>query len=395
VTRSALRPEPHVIVVFGGNGDLARRKLLPALFHLYQEGLMPERFAIIGSSRGAMTDHEFRRLARASVDEFCKCAAHGDDWSVFASRLTYVSHEFVPGDTDPIRYAVVKAEAELGGDTRRLFYLAVPPPAFGPITQALGCCGLTERARVVYEKPFGADRRSFRELSATVSNVLDETQTYRIDHFLGKESVQNILALRFANGMFEPVWNRDHIDHVQIDVPRGTRDRDSRWVLRKHRSSQGHARDPLAPGPVPDRTGFEEGCADRSYRTGFSMCEIAVRGSAPATNIHQSAVAMHLVMSELIQSDDPVTISPTGREVPTDHPGRNRTRYRWRARGSGGQPGPRFVTTPSLLPVYGPQSIAMRSRSSSSGQCTPPPMLPSVSTSTYGRVGWMPISIRK
>jgi glucose-6-phosphate 1-dehydrogenase len=214
-----LRPEAHVIVVFGGNGDLARRKLLPALFHLYQEGLLPDRFAVIGSSRSHMTDSQFRTFARSSVDEFCKCAAHGDEWSIFANRLSYVSHDFVPGATDPLRDAVLKAEAEIGGEARRLFYLAVPSGAFGSITEALGSSGLAERARVVYEKPFGSDRSSFRDLSQIVSEVLDETQTYRIDHFLGKESVQNILALRFANGMFEPVWNRNHIDHVQIDVP--------------------------------------------------------------------------------------------------------------------------------------------------------------------------------
>lgn len=215
----ALRPDAHVIVVFGANGDLARRKLLPALFHLYQEGLMPERFAVIGTSRRAMSSDAFRTFARASVDEFCKCAAHGDEWSLFASRLCYVSLEFAPGTTDPLRDAVLKAEAGLGGDARRLFYLAVPPSAFSTITEGLGTSGLTERARVVYEKPFGSDRSSFRDLSEVVSEVLDEAQIYRIDHFLGKESVQNILALRFANGMFEPVWNRDHIDHVQIDVP--------------------------------------------------------------------------------------------------------------------------------------------------------------------------------
>ena len=214
-----LRPQPHVIVIFGGNGDLARRKLLPALFHLYQEGLLPERFAVIGSSRSYMTDEEFRNFARRSVDEFCKCTAHRDEWSAFAGRLSYVSHEFLPGATEVMRDAVLQAEAEIGGGARRLFYLAVPPAAFGTITQALGAAGLTERARVVYEKPFGSDRASFRRLSETVSEVLDETQVYRIDHFLGKESVQNILALRFANGMFEPVWNRNHIDHVQIDVP--------------------------------------------------------------------------------------------------------------------------------------------------------------------------------
>lgn len=214
-----LRPDTHVIVVFGANGDLARRKLLPALFHLYQEGLLPERFTVIGTSRSALSDTEFRDFARGAVDEFCKCAAHGDEWSLFASRLSYVTQEFAPGTTHPLHDAVLEAEDELGGEIRRLFYLAVPPPAFPAITEALGSSGLNERSRVIYEKPFGSDHGSFRALSEVVSDVLDEEQIYRIDHFLGKESVQNILALRFANGMFEPVWNRNHIAHVQIDVP--------------------------------------------------------------------------------------------------------------------------------------------------------------------------------
>ena len=214
-----LRPEPHVIVVFGANGDLARRKLLPALFHLYQEGLLPDRFSIIGSSRSRLTDDEFRDFAHGAVDEFCKCDAHGDEWAHFASRLSYVPSDFSSASAGSLRDAVAKADADLGGEARRLFYLAVPPSAFGAITKGLGSSGLTARARVVYEKPFGSDRASFGELSRVVARVLHESQVYRIDHFLGKESVQNILALRFANGMFEPVWNRDHIDHVQIDVP--------------------------------------------------------------------------------------------------------------------------------------------------------------------------------
>ncbi len=212
-------PEDHVIVIFGGNGDLARRKLLPALYHLAAEGLMPERYAIIGNSRSEMSDEEFRDFARDAVDDFCRCSRSEDAWADFARRLSYVSCEFEPGNTDAVNDAVRKAEAELGGGAQRLFYLAVPPPAFGPITQGIGASELTERTRVVYEKPYGADVDSFRVLDRLVHEVLDESQVYRIDHFLGKETVQNILALRFANGMFEPVWNRDYIDHVQIDVP--------------------------------------------------------------------------------------------------------------------------------------------------------------------------------
>jgi glucose-6-phosphate 1-dehydrogenase len=212
-------PEDHVIVVFGANGDLARRKLLPALYHLAAEGLMPRSYAIIGNSRSEMTDEEFRAFARDAVDDFCRCTRSEDVWNDFVRRLSYVSCEFQPGNTDAVSDAIAKAEAALGGAPRRLFYLAVPPPAFGPITQGIGAAGLSERARVVYEKPYGTGVDSFRDLDQLVHGVLDDSQVYRIDHFLGKETVQNILALRFANGMFEPLWNRHYIDHVQIDVP--------------------------------------------------------------------------------------------------------------------------------------------------------------------------------
>ena len=212
-------PEEHVIVVFGANGDLARRKLLPALYHLAAEGLMPEQYAIIGNSRSEMGDEEFRDFARDAVDDFCRCSRTDDLWNDFARRLSYISCEFQPGNTDAVDDAVRTAEAALGDEARRLFYLAVPPPAFAPITQGIGAAGLIERARVVYEKPYGTDLDSFRFLDQLVHEVLDESQVYRIDHFLGKETVQNILALRFANGMFESMWDRDYIDHVQIDVP--------------------------------------------------------------------------------------------------------------------------------------------------------------------------------
>ncbi|HVM36529.1 MAG TPA: glucose-6-phosphate dehydrogenase [Actinomycetota bacterium] len=215
---SGLVPDNHVIVIFGANGDLARRKLLPALFHLEREGLMPDDYRIIGTSRSAVEDDDFRSLARAAVDEFCRCPAPGDTWEKFARRLSYASGDFSPGSTEILEKAVAAAEADVG-EVGRLVYLAVPPAAFGPIAEGLAKSDLTDRARVVFEKPFGSDLESFRSLDAAVRAALDEDQVYRIDHFLGKEPVQNIMALRFANGMFEPVWHRDHIDHVQIDVP--------------------------------------------------------------------------------------------------------------------------------------------------------------------------------
>ncbi|MFN2587032.1 MAG: glucose-6-phosphate dehydrogenase [Actinomycetota bacterium] len=211
-------PRDHLVVVFGANGDLARRKLLPGFFHLFKEGLFPRRWALIGISRSEMGDEEFRAFTRDSIDQFCRCDATPEEWSDFASRLSYVSQEFRADDTGPLSRAIAEKERELG-EVRRLFYLAVPPPAFGTITEALAAAELTDRSRVVYEKPFGVDRASFVELDKTVGRVLDDSQVFRIDHFLGKESLQNILALRFGNGMFEPVWNAKHIDHVQIDVP--------------------------------------------------------------------------------------------------------------------------------------------------------------------------------
>jgi glucose-6-phosphate 1-dehydrogenase len=216
---TATVPDDHVIVVFGATGDLARRKLLPALFHLSREGLLPKRHRIIGSSRGRLSNGEFRDFVRRAIDEFGRCGAKGDAWELFSESLSFVSGGFDSDNTESLAKAVREAEAVLGPGLRRLFYLAVPPAAFAAIAEGLGRAGLTEDARVIMEKPFGTDLVSARALNATVHAVFDEEQVFRIDHFLGKETVQNILALRFANGMFEPVWNRDHVDHVQIDVP--------------------------------------------------------------------------------------------------------------------------------------------------------------------------------
>ncbi len=218
-TSSSLVPDDAVIVVFGGNGDLSKRKLLPAFWDLFRSGLMPTRWVLIGTSRSEMSDEAFVDLARDGIEEFGVGIADEDRFAAFAERLRYRGGGFGPGDTDTLRDAVVDAEELIGGEPTRLFYLAVPPSTFGPLTEGLGEAGLADRARVVFEKPFGNDPESFAELDATVHAVLDERQVYRIDHFLGKEALQNVMALRFANGMFEPVWNRQHIDHIQIDSP--------------------------------------------------------------------------------------------------------------------------------------------------------------------------------
>jgi glucose-6-phosphate 1-dehydrogenase len=211
------RPGDHVIVMFGATGDLARRKLLPGLFRLAAAGLMPGGYQIIGSSRKDLTSEQFRELAHQAVTEFGTGAPAGAAWQAFLQRLSFASAE--PGRTGPLVAAVEHAEREIGGSPDRLFHLAIPPTAFEPTVTMLGAAGLAPGAKVIIEKPFGTDLASARALNQTVHAIFDESHIFRIDHFLGKESVDNILAFRFANGLFEPIWHRHHIAYVQIDVP--------------------------------------------------------------------------------------------------------------------------------------------------------------------------------
>jgi glucose-6-phosphate 1-dehydrogenase len=213
---AALPPlQPHVIVLFGATGDLARRKLLPGLLHLSQAGLMPE-FRIVGTSLEELDADDFRELAKQACEEFARHPVSPDQLERFTSWLSYVAQGAGP---QGLAATVAGAEADLGDHARRLYHLSIPPAAASDVVRLLGEAGLAERARVIMEKPFGTDLASAQELNATVHEVFDEGQIFRIDHFLGKEAAPNILALRFANGLFEPIWNRNHIDHVQIDVP--------------------------------------------------------------------------------------------------------------------------------------------------------------------------------
>jgi glucose-6-phosphate 1-dehydrogenase len=209
-------PENQVIVLFGATGDLAKRKLLPGMFHLAQVGLMPKRFRIIGASRHEVDVEEFRQLARQAIEASGREDMSPPTWEPFAESLRFCG---IGDGLGPLGEAIAAARGEVGADAGLLYYLSLPPGAMPGVVEELGTTGLGNGARVIIEKPFGTDLESARALNALLHSVFEERCIYRIDHYLGREAVQNLLALRFANGMFEPVWNRNHIDHVQIDVP--------------------------------------------------------------------------------------------------------------------------------------------------------------------------------
>ena len=208
-------PDTHVIVVFGAAGDLAKVKLLPAFHRLWSDGLMPKRWRIVGTGRTERSDDDFRELAREAIE---KPIGRLGDWERFAKHLTYTPTEFSPGHTDALSTAVADARRELGDNASTLVYLSTPPSTYHAIADGLVESGLVGDGRVVFEKPFGRDRADAASLAHCLRRGLGEEQVLLIDHFLGKEAVHDLLAVRFANGLLEPVWNRHHVDHMQIDV---------------------------------------------------------------------------------------------------------------------------------------------------------------------------------
>ncbi len=217
---------PTAVVIFGASGDLTARKLIPAVYNLAADNLLPPDFYLIGYGRKEIPDDEFRQLAADAIKEFSRRELSHDVWDRVAAKTSYVAG----GYDDPEAFKRLaahldKIEREVGRAVQPLFYVSTPPSVFAPILENLGACGLADKhagephhAKVIIEKPFGRDLESARKLNRTVSSVFEEHQVYRIDHYLGKETVQDLLVQRFANAIFEPLWNRNYIDNVQITV---------------------------------------------------------------------------------------------------------------------------------------------------------------------------------
>jgi glucose-6-phosphate 1-dehydrogenase len=217
-------PDACVMVIFGASGDLTKRKLIPAIFDIARQGLLPHGFTIVGVARTPMNDLAFREHVFHAMKEFGQFQqSEAVQWENFARGLRYVSMDpSAEQHYGELRDALVAIDNERGGNGSFLFYLATPPSLYAPIIHHLGTCGLNRPRssggwmRIVIEKPFGVDLASARKLNTDVLEVFNEDEVYRIDHYLGKETVQNLLVFRFANGIFEPIWNRNYIDHVQI-----------------------------------------------------------------------------------------------------------------------------------------------------------------------------------
>lgn len=284
---------PTVVVIFGASGDLTARKLIPAVYNLGFDNLLPADFYLVGYGRKPIPDDEFRTLAADAIKEFSRRELNEDAWGRIAAHTSYVAggydeqaaFERLAGHIDAI-------EKKLGRDVQRLFYISTPPSVFAPIIVNLGASGLAARHRgtphhskVIIEKPFGKDLGSARELNATLRSVFDEHQVYRIDHYLGKETVQDLLVQRFANAIFEPLWNRNFIDSVQITVAEDV--------------------------GVGTRGGYyEQSGALRDMIQNHTMQLLALTAMEPPGSLHAEAIRDEKV--KVLKAIQPLTIGPAG-----------------------------------------------------------------------------------
>ncbi len=222
----SLTPQACTLVIFGGSGDLARRKLVPAVYNLLLDGVLPANYAVLATGRKPLSDGDFRNTAREGILKYSRQKLQDGVWSDFERRLFYVAGSIdEPQAYKQLRERLEQIERELKLPGNRIFYLAIPPTSIAPAVEGLQGAGLVQPpngdgpfSRVIVEKPIGHDLDSARSINAAVAKVFDESQVFRIDHYLGKETVQNMLVLRFANSIFEPIWNHKYIDHIQITV---------------------------------------------------------------------------------------------------------------------------------------------------------------------------------
>ncbi len=221
--KTSISLNPTIIVIFGGTGDLNMRKLAPALYNLYSDGYMPEKYAIIGTARRPLDDSKFRDSLKEGVNSFSRSGkVKQEKWDKFTAHIHYSSVDVETPETfGTLKTCIEKYQKEFGAETQIIYYLAVAPNLFPLIAQCLSkykLAGNEDNCRIVIEKPFGHDLETAKELNGILTSIFTEKQIYRIDHYLGKETVQNIMAFRFANSFLEPLWNRNYIDHVQISV---------------------------------------------------------------------------------------------------------------------------------------------------------------------------------
>ncbi|HZZ59529.1 MAG TPA: glucose-6-phosphate dehydrogenase [Opitutaceae bacterium] len=284
---------PTVVVIFGASGDLTARKLIPAVYNLSYDNLLPADFFLVGFGRKPIPDEEFRSLATEAIKEFSRRELKPDVWGRVADNTTYVAGAYDDKAAfDRLAQHLAGIEKKLGRDVQALFYISTPPTVFEPILQNLGASGLAAKyqgqplhSKVVIEKPFGRDLASARELNRTIRSVFAEEQVYRIDHYLGKETVQDLLVQRFANSIFEPLWNRNFIDHVQLTVAEEV--------------------------GVEKRGGYYEqsGCL-RDMIQNHSMQLVALTAMEPPVSLEAEAVRDEKV--KVLKAIQPITVGPKG-----------------------------------------------------------------------------------
>lgn len=313
---------PTVLVIFGASGDLTARKLIPAVYNLAIDGLLPADFHLIGYGRKPIPDDEFRKDAAAAIKEFSRRELKDEIWAGLAPRTSYVGGGYDElAAFERLAQRIDEIQKEVGQEVQPLFYVSTPPSVFAPIIRNLGASGLASRhvgrphqAKVIIEKPFGKDLASAQELNRVITSVFEESQVFRIDHYLGKETVQDLLVQRFANAIFEPLWNRNFVDHVQITVAEEV--------------------------GVGSRAGYyEQSGALRDMIQNHTMQLLALTAMEPPVSLDAESIRNEKV--KLLQAIQPLRLNGAGSDV---------ARAQYRAGLLGGKPVPGYMEEQDVAP---------------------------------------------